>query len=102
MFECVAGLAFGVDDDQIGLELGQAFAQKAIGREHRHKVEAVSSRPMRSMRERSASRRACSSCGSGTARSGATTTMRRASFGHANAISVPKYLLGGLSLPETY
>ena len=54
----------------------------------RKKAETVpteSQAYMRSARERSACSTACSSLGSATARSGATTTMRKASFMPANA-----------------
>ena len=41
MFERVVGFTFGVHDDQIGLELRQAFAQKRVGWEDGHEVEVV-------------------------------------------------------------
>ena len=41
MFVRVAGFTFGVHDDQIGLELRQAFAQKRVGWEDGHEVEVV-------------------------------------------------------------
>ncbi|EKD99306.1 MAG: hypothetical protein ACD_23C00024G0001 [uncultured bacterium] len=45
MLECVTGIAFGIDNDQVGLQLGYALAQKYIGGQAGDQVEAVFQQP---------------------------------------------------------
>ena len=40
MRQRVAGLAFGVDDHHVGLDLRQLVPQEHVGRQHRHDVVA--------------------------------------------------------------
>jgi len=40
MFQCITGIAFGVHDDQVGLQLGQSFGQKHIGGQGGHQLVA--------------------------------------------------------------